>query len=148
MASNTYFRLLDLPPDVVQCITDFLSPETLIAVRQTCRTLEALTFERFGNSNFADHYAFVLSASPFMRLIKIINAPRVRRFVRNITMGLSILEDQPVTAIHTVQREGESLRLAQHYARSALYRKSPGALTRSANTDCCMMCSHCRNVSW
>jgi hypothetical protein len=52
MPKSHPFRLLNLPPELVVRITEFLGGEPLPPLRLTCKSLEAITFERFATGNF------------------------------------------------------------------------------------------------
>ena len=49
-------RLLALPLELLQRITDNVSDETLTTFRLTCKAIEAATFDRFAKTVFEERY--------------------------------------------------------------------------------------------
>lgn len=71
-------RLLNLPPELVARVTRFVSSETIITVRLTCKVLEAITFHRFATENFGHVYCWIGTRHDFKRLKDILRqSPRV-----------------------------------------------------------------------
>jgi hypothetical protein len=100
------FRLLELPVEVVAHVTSFISSETLIPVRLTCKALQHFTFDRFANENFAHVYCWVATLDDFTRLKDILHqSPRLSSRIRRLTLTTNALKDQSESAIHYVRQE-------------------------------------------
>lgn len=98
------FRLLDLPVDILTLILSFLSTESLITVRRTCKVLDAITFDRFADAYFAHIYCWVFTPKGLQRLKDILQiSPRLRTRIRRLTLTDNPFEDQPHSALHVVQ---------------------------------------------
>jgi hypothetical protein len=103
-----HFRLLELPTDVLHRILGLLHNETLICVRRTCKSLDAVTFDRFADEHFAYIYCWTYTHNAFERLKDILqHAPRLRDRIRKITLTDDFLEDQPISALHLVHNKDE-----------------------------------------
>jgi hypothetical protein len=63
-----YSRLLDLPIGLLHRILSLLHTESLTSVRRTCRTLDAVTFDRFADERCAHIYCWIFTPDALERL--------------------------------------------------------------------------------
>lgn len=108
LPSNDQSKLLNLPPELVARATSFVSSETLISVRLTCKALDGITFDRFATENFGHVHCWVATVDDFKRLRDILHeSPRLSSMIRQLTLTTDGLRDLPRNAMNCVRR-GES----------------------------------------
>lgn len=115
------FRLLDLPPELVDRVTTFVNSETMLPVRLACKVLEGITFDRFATENFEHVYCWVPTTVDFRRLREILDeSPRLSSRIRRLTLTADILKDQHSSAMNYVRQRRESEDNARRYAIQSL----------------------------
>jgi hypothetical protein len=120
--SDGPFRLLDLPSELVDRVTSFVNSEGLIATRQACKALEAITFERFAAENFERIYCFIQTNQDFDRLKDIIRlSPRLSSRIRQLTLTGDILRGRPFNTICSVRYDFMDLYESQFWTMFGLY---------------------------
>lgn len=117
LVSDDQSKLLGLPVEVVARITSFVSSETLLPVRLTCKALENITFDRFATEKFADVCCWIATVDDFKRLRDILHqSRRLSSRIRQLTLTTDIFRDLPYNAMNYVRRESESDSDARHEA--------------------------------
>lgn len=97
-------RLLELPTELVARITSFVSTETIVTVRLTCKVLEAITFHRFATENFTNVYCWIGTGHDFKRLKDILHqSPRLSSKIRQVTLTTDPLAGQPQSNMNYVR---------------------------------------------
>lgn len=97
-------RLLELPIELVARITSFVSTETIVTVRLTCKVLEAITFHRFATENFTNVYCWIGTGHDFKRLKDILHqSPRLSSKIRQVTLTTDPLAGQPQSNMNYVR---------------------------------------------
>jgi hypothetical protein len=113
--NNDTFRLLDLPPELVARTTSFISAETLIQVRQTCKSLESITVDQFATQHFEERYCSISTTEDFMRLWQLLHImPRLANRMRKLILTSDALKGRAVTDIHVAPQESETHYHAQY----------------------------------
>jgi hypothetical protein len=77
-------RLLALPVELLQRVTDNLSDETLTTFRLTCKAIEATTFDQFAKIFFEERHCYIYEKPRWTLLDKIVSSrlgDRVRKVV-------------------------------------------------------------------
>jgi hypothetical protein len=83
------FRILDLPPELVEGIFEHLTdydPDTLLEVRKVCRAFKDHSLVAFGTT-FFEHLSALLHPLSLTVLLEIANHPDLSRFVRQVTIS-------------------------------------------------------------
>lgn len=121
-ANNAVLRLLDLPPELVARITSFVNDEVLIMLRLACKTLEAITFERFVTEHFETVYCWILDNTDFRRLHDILqHSPRLSSRIRQIVLTADVLKGRPLSTVHCVCDYDEHVGRSRIWSKSSLY---------------------------
>lgn len=95
-----------LPEEVVDYALSFLDTEMLPSVRLTCKTLEAITFNRFAEAHFAHVYCWVAKPKAFRCLEDTLqNSPALKTRIRRVTLTDNPYEDLPESALHIVREK-------------------------------------------
>lgn len=98
-------RIQSLPVEVAHRALSFLDTEMLPAVRLTCKTLEAITFNRFAEAHFAHVYCWVGKPKAFRRLKDILqNSPALKTRTRRLTLTDSPFEELD-SALHVMREQ-------------------------------------------
>jgi hypothetical protein len=98
------FRLLDLPTDLLAQITDLLNDEGRVAIRLVCKSLEAITFERFATESFEHIYCWIRTNQDFDRLKDIIRlSPRISSRIRQLTLTADVPRGRPISTLQHVR---------------------------------------------
>lgn len=83
-------RLLALPLELLQRITDNVSDETLTTFRLTCKAIEAATFDRFAKTFFEERYCCIYDM-PRWTLLEDIASSRVCDRIRRVIFTTNVL---------------------------------------------------------
>jgi hypothetical protein len=86
---DTPFRILDLPPELVQQIFAHLadeSPFALLLVRFVCRAFQVHSLQAFGTS-FFEHVIAILHPVSLTVLLEIASHPQLSKFVHQVTIS-------------------------------------------------------------
>lgn len=93
LTNSHSFRLLDLPPELVERIASFAGRESLMPLRSSCKALEAITFDRFATEYFEHIYCWAACTSDFRSLKQILyHSPRISSRIRHLTVTGRILD--------------------------------------------------------
>ena len=102
-------RLLNLPPELVARVTNFVNSEALIPARLTCKVFEAYTFDRFATKHFEHIYCWVHTIGDFERLKNILlQSPRLSNRIRQLTLTTDALRCRPLRTMNFVNKEDEA----------------------------------------
>lgn len=85
------FRILDLPPELIEIVCEHLDNESLLLVRHVCRALRTHSICAFG-TRFFQYLVVVLHPISLAILLEIANHSALSKFVRNIAISRESLE--------------------------------------------------------
>jgi len=86
------FRILDLPPEIVDCICNYLDGNNLINFRCVCKALTAYSSTAFG-MRFFGHLVAILHPTSLATLAEIAHHGVFSKFVRKISISCQLLDN-------------------------------------------------------
>jgi len=137
------FRILDLPPELVELVFEQLaerSPHTLLDARRACRTFQAHSIVAFGTTYF-EHVDAMLHPLSLTVLLEIATHCQLSKFVRNVTISgeriggivdLSGQDDEQKLKDLQTSMEQSGL---DHLVLSDVFRKLPNLKTVRIDND-------------
>lgn len=119
---NEMLGLLDLPPELVARIASFVNDEVLITLRLACKTLEAITFERFATEHCETVYCWIVENTDFRRLRDILqHSPRLSSRIRRITFTADVLKGRPLSTLYCMCDDDEHVGRSRIWSKRSLY---------------------------
>lgn len=99
-------RLLHLPVEILQRITNV--QEVIPALRQTCKTLENITFDRFTEESFECVKCCIFDDARWLSLRKLLDSPsRITDKILVVNLTSCFLEDTPATMTQLAPSQDE-----------------------------------------
>ena len=113
MATND-FNLLDMPIEMLEHISRFVTPEGILILRLTCKTLAAAAFDAFAEEYVRHLKVFVLSPARLEKLAAIVSCPHLANKVDWLILTTDPFEEVAIESVSTAAVPDESLLSGQH----------------------------------
>ncbi|KAK3707543.1 hypothetical protein LTR37_012038 [Vermiconidia calcicola] len=113
MATND-FNLLDMPIEMLQHISRFVTAESILMLRLTCKTLAAAAFDAVAEEYVRVLKVFILSPARLEKLAAIISCPHLAYKVDCLILTTDPFEEAAIGSVSTVAGTDASLLSEQH----------------------------------
>lgn len=133
-------KLLNLPMELLQKVSELSSSETLITFRLTCKTLDLASFDQFAAAYFEKRTCHILSASGWSKFEKRLHDfPRLANKIQRVNLTTDILDNRSLPSLQLAPESSfyhirEAQRSIHERTNSAAYQSRPTLSSKRPNT--------------